>query len=206
MTQLKKDLLVGLILGFLSSIFLIFIIQNPQIEEFRQFAVPDRALWFLPLIMATLFGAGIAIAFLLGKIVRVVYQFTKFGTVGVLNTLIDFGILNLLIWITGITGGLAIVPLNALSFFAATTNSYFWNKFWVFSKKTAPRPKEFLQFVIISTVGIGINTGIVYAGTTFAAPLFDLSSGAWVNAVKLAATFAAMFWNFLGYKLVVFKK
>src|SRR3989344_219585 len=55
-------------------------------------------------------------------------------------------------------------------------------------------------FFIVSLVGIAINTGIVYAGSSFVSPLFGVSAGAWVNIVKLLATVVSMVWNFLGYK------
>ena len=134
-----------------------------------------------------------------------VLQGIKFVLVGILNTAIDFGVLNLLILITGITGGWAIAPLNAISFLCAATNSYLWNKFWTFKAKGGVAGKEFSQFLIISLIGIGINTGIVVAGTSLVSPLFGLSSKVWVNLIKVLATGVSMVWNFLGYKFIVFK-
>lgn len=134
----------------------------------------------------------------------IVGQAVKFVLVGALNTLIDFGVLNLLVWLTGITGGWAIAPLNAISFFCAVINSYFWNKFWTFKVKGG-FAKEFSQFLVISLIGIGINTGIVVAGTSLISPLAGLSPTLWVNFVKVLATFVSMTWNFLGYKFIVFK-
>ena len=105
-----------------------------------------------------------------------VWQGIKFILVGILNTAIDFGALNLLILLTGITGGWAIVPLNTISFLCAATNSYFLNKFWTFK----------------------VRGGLVY-------PLFGLSPKIWVNLIKVLATAVSVTWNFVGSKFIVFK-
>jgi putative flippase GtrA len=41
-------------------------------------------------------------------------QFGKFLAVGTVNTIIDFGTLNLLSWLTGIYGGARLAPINVL--------------------------------------------------------------------------------------------
>lgn len=202
---MKKDTIYSLILGFASSFFLIFVIKNPYIEEFKQLVILEKNVWWLLVVLPIIFLIGIILAAFLTRVIRIIYQIAKFVEVGILNTVIDFGILNLLIWLTGITAGFAIAPLNATSFLCATTNSYFWNKFWTFKKEGTATGKEFSQFLIISVIGIGINTGVVVAGTSLISPFFGLSAGAWANLTKVLATFVSMTWNFLGYKFIVFK-
>jgi len=151
-------------------------------------------------------------------------QISKFVVVGVINTGIDFAVLNLLTSLTKIYSGKWIVVFNSISFTAAVINSYFMNKRWTFHQSaniarspadkqeldTKERgqkqtPKEFIQFVVVSVIGISINDIIVYGITTFIAPLFGLSGKLWVNAAKICATGASMIWNFIGYKFFVFK-
>jgi putative flippase GtrA len=168
----------------------------------------------LPIAFPAIFLIGFLAGHLLSKVSAVFSQIIKFGEIGVLNTFIDTGILNLLISITGITSGVALAPLNTLSFLCAMTNSYFWNKFWTFknpSTNSGPAgnkatSKNFFQFLIVSGVGWGINTGILVLGTTFLDPAFNLSEGAWANLVKFASIIISMVWNFVGYKFFVFKK
>jgi len=202
----KRNLIYSLILGEASSWFLIFVIKNPYVAEFKKLVFLEDVVWWLPVIFPIIFLAGILLAEILAKTIKIIYQIVRFAEVGVLNTFIDFGILNLLIWLTGITGGLAIAPLNAISFLVACTNSYFWNKFWTFEKEGTVTRKEFTQFLVISGIGIGINTGIVVAGTSLISPLLGFSPGAWANLIKVLATAVSMIWNFLGYKFIVFKK
>jgi len=205
MSNLKRDVILGLVCGEVTSWFLIFIIKNPYIEELGALAKIENMVWLLLIAMPVIFSLGVIIGNLVAKLIKVISQVVKFLEVGILNTFIDLGILNLLVWQTGITSGGYLAPLNTVSFLCAATNSYYWNKFWTFKSGVGIRRKEFLQFLIISVIGWGINTGIVVLGTTYLAPAFALSAGAWVNVVKLSATLISMVWNFIGYKFIVFK-
>ena len=202
---LKKNIIYSLICGELSVWFLIFVIKNPYIEEFKGLAKMESFIWVLPIVFPIIFLLGILIGQALSRLFTIISQIVKFLEVGVLNTFIDIGILNLLVWISGVTSGAGLVPLNTISFLCAATNSYYWNKYWTFKKEGQLKGKEFLQFLIISIIGWGINTGIVVLGTTFLAPVAALSAGAWVNIMKLTATLISMAWNFIGYKFIVFR-
>lgn len=203
----KKDIFLSLLCGFIAGLFLIIIIKNPIVDEFKDLLKTIGVLiWFLPFVLSILFLFGILVAKNIFKSIKFLFQFAKFAESGILNTLIDIGILNALMWSTGIVSGTLIIPLNAISFSCAVVNSYFWNKFWTFEKKDKAKGKEFLQFFIVTMVGLGINTAIVYLGTTFILPIADLSGGAWANIIKIAATLISMIWNFSAYKFIVFKK
>lgn len=141
--------------------------------------------------------------FYLGKKLAILWQLAKFGLVGVLNTAIDFGILNYLSTETGINKGLEVVPIKATAFVVALANSYWWNKNWVFEGKKKANP---VTFVIISTIGISINVGVVYIITTLVSAPGKDSGQLWLNIANVGATLLSLIWNFLGYRLVVFKK
>jgi putative flippase GtrA len=160
----------------------------------------------LPLALSFLFTLGILIAKVIFKSIKFLFQLAKFAETGVLNTLIDMGIYNGLIWLTGITSGAFMIPLNIFSFSCATGNSYFWNKHWTFEKNDKAKGKEFIEFFIVTMIGMGINTLIVFLGTTFFSPMMGLSAAAWANLIKIGATMFSMIWNFAGYKFIVFKK
>jgi len=205
MNRFKKNIILSLICGELTSWFLIFVIKNPYVEEFRGLAKIESLVWVLPILFPIIFVLGVLISKVISKFIKVISQIVKFLEVGVLNTFIDIGILNLLVWQTGITSGGYLAPLNTISFLCAAINSYWWNKFWTFETGEETRGKEFLQFLAISMIGWGINTGIVVLGTTFLTPVVAISPGAWVNIMKITATLVSMVWNFIGYKFLVFK-
>ncbi len=203
---LKRELILAAVAGELISWFLIFIIKNPQVQELRSLAQLSFIIWLLPLALPLLSAAGIVIAHIFSKLFKLALQLARFAVVGFLNTAMDFGLLNLMIWFSAITSGLYLAIFNALSFSATVINSFFWNKYWTFEKEGGAKGREFGAFVLVSLIGIGINTFIVFLGTSFFEAPFGLSGGAWANLVKILATVVSMVWNFAGYKFVVFKK
>ncbi|MEK7062338.1 MAG: GtrA family protein [Patescibacteria group bacterium] len=140
-------------------------------------------------------------------------QISKFVVVGVINTGIDFAVLNALMFSMKIYSGRWLILFNSISFAAAVVNSYFLNKYWTFKTQNTNLPaqaedsksKEFSQFLIISVIGISINDAVVYGLATFTSPLFGFSAQMWTNVAKIFATLASMVWNFIGYKFIVFK-
>lgn len=127
--------------------------------------------------------------------------------VGSLGMVIDFGLLNLMSWVTGITRGSGLIPLNVVSFGAALTVSFFLNKRWTFKDDSIrDNLKKFNLFLIISVLGVSINTAIVTILTTYVDPNITLAPFLLLNLAKTAATAGSGLWNFFGYKLVVFKK
>ena len=152
------------------------------------------------------------------RLLPLAVQFGKFVLVGIINTGVDFLILNLEMKLTGITSGGYIFLLNVISFSVATANSYFLNKFWTFQDKgNSNESVKFSQFFAVSFVGIIINSTIVYLMTSFFAPFLGISAiltlatgkniqSLWANFAKLAATGISLVWNFIGYKLWVFKE
>lgn len=134
-------------------------------------------------------------------------QFGKFFIVGILNTGIDFLVLNLLMWLTQTYEGGSVIIFNTISFSVAVINSYLLNKYWTFQDKSAGNsPTQFAKFLTVSIIGWGLNTAILYSVTTLISPFFGLSRALWANFAKAMATGVVLIWNFVGYKLFVFKK
>lgn len=142
------------------------------------------------------------------RLKKLIKQFSKFVIVGGINTGIDFLILNLLIHLTGINSGPELFLLNSTSFSIAVINSYFMNKRWTFQDKTKAEqiPIRFSAFFIISVIGLVINGLVLTSITTYIPAPFGLSAVLWANVAKLMATGFSLVWNFVGYKLFVFKK
>ena len=186
----KRDIFFALAISYLVSIFSITILVNTDLLDRIPFVL---VFLFAAFPIATVFGTLIAI--LVGKKIPILWQVAKFALVGVLNTIMDFGILNFLILITGIVSGVWIIIMNATSFSVSIVNSYYWNKEWVF-------PTIFL----VTIVGLGLNTGIVFVLTTYVHPILGVSPKMWANIAKALATGVSLFWNFAGYKIIVFRQ
>lgn len=121
-------------------------------------------------------------------------QIFKFGLVGVLNTAIDFGLLNLLVLVFG----WPVIWANTLSFSAAVTNSFFMNKYWTFDEREGRLHMQFWGFLIVALVGLGISDLMIYW-------LSDLI-GLHYNLAKLASVLVVFIWNFWASKYLIFKK
>lgn len=193
----RNDLLFSLSAAFLTAGFLI-----PTLESTNLYGKLPIPFVLLFLVFPTISIIGMFTASYLGKKFPILWQVAKFGQIGVLNTAVDFGILNFLINVTGVTSGAEIILINAVSFTTALVNSYFWNKSWVFDKA---KKSNFLTFIVITLIGLSINTGVVYGLTTYISPIIVTSSTLWANLAKVLATCLSLVWNFAGYKLIVFK-
>jgi putative flippase GtrA len=131
-------------------------------------------------------------------------QFGKFLAVGTLNTGIDFGTLNLLSWLTGIYGGVRLAPINVPGVLLALTNSYLLNKHWTFKTPVSPG-RGLGRFVLVSLIGVGLNTALVVAFTHFVTRPTGLTPQLWENLAKVLAIGGTLVWDFFGYKFLVFR-
>lgn len=196
----KRDLKLVIIVGALVGILVQPMIQNLIIKP-TPFLRIGAFMGFL--ILAPL---ALVVAYLLGKIIPVLYQFAKFAAVGTLNSFIDFGVLNFLIFLTNIAFGFWYSIFKAISFICATTNSYFWNRYWTFEVRERPQISEAAKFYSIAIVGGLVNVSVAsFIVNGVARPEF-ISVNLWANIGALCGIFSALLWNFIGYKFFVFKK
>jgi putative flippase GtrA len=130
----------------------------------------------------------------------------RFVIVGVINTVVDLGVLNLLIQATR-TGqkGFDFMLIKTTSFMVAVINSYFLNRSWTFRDKG--RQKSFMrsgsQFLIVSLIGAVVNVGTASYVATFVFPIAGLEK-LWPSVAALVGTACSFVWNFIGYKYIVF--
>ncbi|MBI3273684.1 MAG: GtrA family protein [Candidatus Colwellbacteria bacterium] len=196
----KIDYYIAGFIGFFTGVFLI-----PTVVQLGVRA--HAILFFLPLVFPVLIVFGVFISRLLSRWMPFFAQFGKFAAVGILNTSIDFGILNLLSVAFGIASGFIVGGINIPGFVIAIVNSYFLNKLWVFRGGNREHLLyDFPKFLTVTLIGLGINTGIIISGTTFIAPFFETPSSVWLNIIKVFATLFSLIWNFAGFKFFVFVK
>lgn len=162
----------------------------------------------LPVLVFSLLAVfGVFVGYLLSKWKPFFFQLAKFAAVGAANFSIDFGVYNALMYATQINMGNGIDAFKGISFLAAVTNSYFWNKHWSFSKKdSTASEKEFTLFLGVSVIGAVLSIGIVHLFVNVLGAHFGLSPKLWANVANVGATVIVLMWNFLGYKFFVFKK
>lgn len=144
------------------------------------------------------------------RIKKLIRQFFKFFVIGVMNTLIDLGILNIATMITGAREGSLYAVQKGISFMAAVTFSYFMNKRWAFQDQSKEKEgRKFSQFLFVSVIGMIINITAATVAVTYVQPLIHikfLTPQLWVTVGGLCGSVSGLLWNFVGYKFWVFKK
>ena len=113
---------------------------------------------------------------------KLLAQIMKFGVVGVIATVIDFGIMNLLHY--GL--GLNILIANTSGFIVSLIFNYVASMKYVFAHKEGmSRRREFIIFVVLSVIGLALNAGL----------------GLEANIAKICATALVMVYNFVTRKI-----
>jgi len=125
---------------------------------------------------------------------KLLMQILKFVIVGGIATIIDFGVLVLLKEVFGMKPVIA----NVISFTVSVIYNYIASVKWVFDvNKDQDKKTQFVVFVILSVIGLGINTLIIW--------LCDDVLGIYYLIGKVLATGIVMVFNFVTRKMFLEK-
>lgn len=125
---------------------------------------------------------------------KLIEQLFKFGIVGVICFFIDYGVLILLTEVFGINYLLSA----GISFSVSVIVNYILSLTFVFeTDKNNNKVKEFVIFVALSVVGLGINQVLMWLGVERLNIHYLIS--------KIGATGVVMVYNFVSRKLILEK-
>jgi len=193
----RNEATTALVVGALGGILLQFILTN----VFPQVTVLERSALFI----ICLIGSPVGLTVLIRTLPKY-KRFFRFALVGALNVAFDVGLLNLQLTAFG-QKNVNFFPLFAsVSFFAATVNSFFWNKHWVFGDRESRGAGPVAWFYFVNAVGFFVNVGIATGLVRFLPVPPHLSVLVWENAAKAAGIGAALITNFFGYKYLAFRE
>jgi putative flippase GtrA len=193
---MRSDGAVTLAIGVIGGLFIQPILDN---------LLPGIGLLLrIALFLICALGAPVGYMLAAGLLPRF-KRFMRFALVGALNTAIDLGILNLLLELFGQRRAYLFPLYATLGFFAATLNSYFWNRTWTFEDDHTKGVRSAVWFYAVSTVGFFVNVGLATGLARFGTPP-GMTLVLWENIAKIAGIAASLAANFLGYKYLVFSK
>ncbi len=122
----------------------------------------------------------------------IIAKFLKFSIVGILGMGIDFG-----------TTYLCKEKLkynkyfsNAIGFCFAVVSNYLLHRYWTFQSQNTAIGIEFSMFIVVSLIGLSINTSILWILNSKIGIRFYLS--------KLVAIGITVLWNFLSNYYITF--
>ena len=85
-------------------------------------------------------------------------QLIKFGLVGVSNTLIDFIVTNLLVFIIGFNELWWVTALyNGIGYGCGVLNSFLLNSRWTFKKEYRRTKEEVFKFILVNLISYGLS-------------------------------------------------
>lgn len=198
----RKDLIFSIFTGFYTGFIAWRIFDFLEVPRFN-----GTSFAWLMFLVPVLWILGVNLGYFLGRWFYFFNQFGKFAAIGFTNAAVDFGILNLLIYYSGVSSGWLFPVFKGISFVVSATHSYFWNKFWSFrATSTEVSGNEFLKFFGVTLGAFLINVIMASIVVNLIGVRFGLSSEAWANIGALAGSATALIASFVGFKKVVFKK
>lgn len=126
---------------------------------------------------------------------KLINQLFKFGIVGVLCFIIDYGVMILLTEMVG----LSYLISCGISFTVSVIVNYLLSMRYVFrSKDDLNKVNEFIIFVVLSVIGLGLTELLMWIGVE--------QFGIFYMASKIVVTGIVMIYNFVTRKLLLEKK
>ena len=126
------------------------------------------------------------------NIETLISKFIKFTIVGLIGLIIDFSVTFLLKEVIKINKFIA----NGFGFIIAATANYFLNRVWTFQSQNQHIIKEYSDFIIVSLIGLLINTFILW----LILKKFKLN----FYVAKAIAIIVTTLWNFTANLLITF--
>ncbi len=120
-------------------------------------------------------------------------QILRFVITGALSAGLEFLTLIILVEHYQIN----ILSANVVAFIVANVLNYALSRSWVFEKGRHSTSKEFIAFVIVATIGLGLNQLIMWIMVDYMAVYYQIA--------KIFAIGVVVIWNFVAKKKLVFQ-
>lgn len=134
------------------------------------------------------------------------FRFSKFSVVGAANAAVDYGVLNLLIWLYQPDSNTNIVLFNLLALIAANVNSYIGNAFWTFRERAEPTSRQRVLFALQALVNIGVSSGLFWACIHLLSAYTSLPLFVGENIAKTISIITASVMSFFIMRYLVFSR
>ncbi|MEV0124222.1 GtrA family protein [Streptomyces sp. NPDC050703] len=132
------------------------------------------------------------------RVDRLTREIAKFGAVGAVGTLVNFGVFNLVRHVTD----LHVVRASVIATLVAIVFNYVGFRYFTYrDRDKTGRTKEMTLFLLFSAVGLVIENGVLYAATYW----FGWDGRLQANFFKFLGMGIATLFRFWSYRTWVFK-
>ncbi len=133
-------------------------------------------------------------------------RFSKFSLVGLTNAAVDFGVLNLFLWLEPTREVTLLVCYNGVALVLANLNSYVWNTLWTFRGRAEHDLRQVVLFVLQAFVNIGISNGLFWVLIHPIVVYTDVPTYLAGNVAKIISVTVASTISFFIMRYVVFSR
>lgn len=132
-----------------------------------------------------------------------VRRFVKFAIVGGFGAIVDFTVLNILVFIVGVPKEYA----NLVSVTCAIISNFTWNRLWTFPESQEHAlHTQFGTFFLMNLIGLAINQFVFLASSHYIfEPMFPTHKTIDLNLAKAVAIGIVLFWNFGANRLTTYR-
>jgi putative flippase GtrA len=134
-------------------------------------------------------------------------RFSKFTVVGLSNAVVDFGTLNLFLWLASTRDPSVLALYNGVALLLANVNSYVWNTRWTFQSRA--KRNNFRQralFALQVLVNITISNGLFWIMIRPVLIHTEVPAYLAGNAAKIISVVVASTMGFFFMRYVVFTR
>lgn len=96
------------------------------------------------------------------KLKRGGVRFSKFTAVGLSNAVVDFGVLNIFLWLAATRDPWQLAIYNGIALILANVNSYVWNTRWTFRGRAERSRRQRVLFTLQALVNVGVSNWLFW--------------------------------------------
>jgi putative flippase GtrA len=132
-------------------------------------------------------------------------KYARFSAVGLSNMLVDFGALNLLLFLSPTRSPELLVLYNAAALIGANANSYLWNTLWTFRHQARHDAKQVSLFTAQGLLNIALGSAILWLAAHGLRAYTELPPWLSANLAKAISMVSASSVSFLFLRFFVFR-
>ena len=133
-------------------------------------------------------------------------KYARFSAVGLSNMLVDFGALNLLLFLSPTSSPELLVLYNAAALILANANSYLWNTLWTFRHQARHDPKQVGLFTAQGVFNVALGSALLWLAAHGLRAYTELSPWLSGNLAKVISMVSASTISFLFLRFFVFRR